>query len=160
MQRFLLLLALLTVPLIAYFWYTNGQVPVLPSLLRPLPLVTFNDKTPLRVYVVRHEAERIRGLSGRTSLGPTEGMLFVFAENDYHGIWMKDMKFPIDIMWIDEKGTIIDAVESALPESFPRVFEPKIPARYVIETNANFMDSFNINVGDKVTLPLDSFGKN
>jgi uncharacterized protein len=117
------------------------------------PLVIFNDKTPLRVIVVEGALERKRGLSGRQSLEPTEGMLFVFSDDDHHGIWMKDMRFPIDIIWIDGEGTVVDVEHAARPESYPHIFEPSTPARYVIETNAHFAESFGIDQGSTVKLP-------
>ena len=153
MQKIILTLAILLVPIVAYLLYTQGEKYMPIPALQQLPLITFNDKTPMRVYVVEQDAERIRGLSGRASIGPTEGMLFIFPKDDYHGIWMKEMNFPLDIMWLSADGTIIDAYENVRPDSYPRVFEPKTPARFVLEVNANYMDSFNIHVGDKVNIP-------
>lgn len=117
------------------------------------PIVVFNDKTPLRVTLVEGMAERKRGLSGRESLDSNEGMLFVFSEDAYHGIWMKEMKFPIDIIWIDKNGVVVSVENAARPDSYPTVFEPTSPARFVIETNAHFAESFGIERGSKVTLP-------
>lgn len=119
-------------------------------------VLTFNQKTPLRVTVLKDSASMMRGLSGRDSLGPTEGMLFVFPTSEYQGIWMKDMHFPIDIVWLDERGTVVTIEENARPESFPKVFEPTSRARFVIEANAYFMNSFNIKVGSVVSIPNDA----
>lgn len=121
-----------------------------------MPLVTFNEQTPLRVTVLTEQAELVRGLSGRESLGPTEGMLFVFSKDDYHGIWMKDMLFPIDIVWVNRDGVIVDIAQSVRPDTYPTVFEPSVPARFVIETNAYFTDSFGIRKGDTVQLPKEA----
>ena len=116
------------------------------------PLI-YLDNTPLNVDVLQTERERAQGLSGRDTLHPTEGALFVFGENDYHGIWMKDMRISIDIIWIDENLKIIDIKENVAPSTFPRIFEPRSPARFVIETNSNFTSSFGIKVGDTISLP-------
>ncbi|MBI2047608.1 MAG: DUF192 domain-containing protein [Parcubacteria group bacterium] len=91
--------------------------------------------------------ERTKGLSGRDALPANEGLLFVFDTNDRHAIWMKDTKFPIDIIWIDERFIITDIVENVSPSSFPEIFEPKNPARYVLETNAGFTQKNVISVG-------------
>ena len=80
-------------------------------------------------------------------------MLFVFDANDYHGIWMKDMRFPIDIIWIAEDKTIVEITRNVAPETYPTIFKPPRPVRYVIETNPYFAESFSINVGDTVELP-------
>jgi uncharacterized protein len=118
-----------------------------------MPVITFNEKTPLRVTVVEKEEERMRGLSGRESLEPTEGMLFIFPQSGYHSFWMKEMRFPIDIIWVGEDGTIVDIAPVVRPETYPKAFEPKAPARYVIEASAYFTQSFGISVGDTVQIP-------
>ncbi|MEZ4200325.1 MAG: DUF192 domain-containing protein [Candidatus Paceibacterota bacterium] len=76
-----------------------------------------------------------------------------FDELDYHGIWMKDMLFPIDIIWIDNDLTVIHIEENVTPETYPAVFRPTEPARFVLEVNAHFVDQFQIKVGDPVTIP-------
>lgn len=118
-------------------------------------IITFNEKTPLRVTVLSEPDDLERGLSGRKNLAPTEGLFFVFPQDAYHGIWMKDMLFSIDIMWLDSKGTVLDIEHNVSPNTYPKVFEPRTPARYVIETNAHFAESFVIRVGDTVTLPIE-----
>ncbi|MBI2109245.1 MAG: DUF192 domain-containing protein [Parcubacteria group bacterium] len=103
--------------------------------------------TEIFVDVARATAERTRGLSGREMLLKNEGLLFIFDSNDKHAIWMKDMKFPIDIIWIDEKFSIVDFTENVLPSSFPEIFEPKNQARYVLEVNAGWVKQNNIERG-------------
>src|SRR3989344_8800209 len=51
----------------------------------------------LNIEVADTDPERVQGLSGRDGLEDNEGLLFVFGREDYYGIWMKDMNFPIDI---------------------------------------------------------------
>lgn len=153
MQRFFIILIVFAVLIVAYIYFTDSESIKIPGISRGQPLITFNNKVPLRVDVVDTAEGRAQGLSGRERLGPTEGLLFVFPENDYHGFWMKDMLFPIDIIWIDNNFIIVDIERSVRPDTFPRVFEPKVPARFVIETSANFTDSFSIEVGGFVTFP-------
>ncbi len=136
-----------------YIFYTKTDLLSIFGLTQSMPVITFNQKTPLRVTVVSEVEDLRHGLSGRQSLDPTEGMLFIFPESDYHGIWMKDMQLSIDIAWVDERGVIVDMQENVTPDTYPRVFEPKMPARYVIETRAYFMDGFSIRVGDSVEIP-------
>ena len=104
-------------------------------------------KTEIFVDIADTLAERTKGLSGRDMLPANAGLLFVFDINDKHAIWMKDMKFPIDIIWIDERFIITDIVENVSPSSFPEIFEPKNSARYVLETNAGFTRKNGINIG-------------
>ncbi len=109
---------------------------------------------PVQVEVVETLEARMKGLSGREELGEVQGLLFIFPITDYHGIWMKDMNFPIDIIWISEDRTIVGIDAYVTPDTYPRVFRPAQPARYVVETDANFADSVGIQVGQKVKLPL------
>jgi uncharacterized protein len=78
------------------------------------------------------------GLSGYPGLKENEGMLFVFDKADYHGIWMKDMLFSIDILWLDDDLNVVDAHTNVSPDTFPDVFQPKTPARFVLETNGGW----------------------
>ena len=96
-----------------------------------------------------------KGLAIRDSLNENEGMLFIFETPQKYSFWMKDMKFPIDIIWINQDGKIVH-IEKNLP---PCVFllpcpsyTPKDDSLYVLEVVSNFTNKFNINVGD----PVDS----
>lgn len=105
--------------------------------------------TTINVQVVRSPAELTLGLSGRESL--EGGMWFVFPKADYYAFWMKDMKFPIDIIWIAEDFTIVDIKENAQPDSFPEAFRPKAEALYVLEVPAGFSKENQLRIGYKVT---------
>lgn len=94
--------------------------------------------------------ERARGLSGREKLGENEGMLFVFEGPSRHGIWMKNMKFAIDIIWISPDKKIADIAESVSPDTYPRVFRPRKPALYVLEIKAGLFAKTGARVGDLV----------
>ena len=107
----------------------------------------------ISVRVADEPMERIQGLSGTEALGEFSGLLFVFDENDRHGIWMKDMNYPLDIIWLDESGRVVHIEERVSPDSYPRTFRPNSPARYVLEVNANVVDAFGIEVGQQATLP-------
>lgn len=74
-----------------------------------------------------------QGLSGRTELLSGTGMLFIFPENGQYRFWMKDMKFSIDMIWLDENKKIVYIKEHAIPESYPEAFGPLTPTRYVLE---------------------------
>ncbi len=88
------------------------------------------------VEIADTEEKRTQGLSGREFLKGNEGMIFVFPESDYYGFWMKDMRFPIDIIWLDENFSVIGITEHVSPETFPNVFYPPEPVRFVLEVSA------------------------
>jgi uncharacterized protein len=115
----------------------------------------------IAVEVVDSVFERRRGLSGRSSLSPSEGMLFVFEEPGYHSIWMKEMLFPIDIIWIAD-GYVVDIKENAPPPASGTldvelpVYTPDVPADFVLEVNAGFVQQHNIRIGDEVEITVDN----
>jgi uncharacterized membrane protein (UPF0127 family) len=69
--------------------------------------------------------KRALGLSGRETLLPDTGMLFVFDTPGSHDIWMKDMRFPIDILWIDINGTIVHIEKNVSPDTYPSLFSSR-----------------------------------
>lgn len=104
----------------------------------------------LKAYVADSSETRERGLGGRDSLLSDEAMLFLFDTPALHGFWMKDMRFPIDIIWLDESKRVAWVEPNVLPTSFPKIFAPKVPAKYVLETNAGFAAENNIKIGEEV----------
>jgi len=87
---------------------------------------------------------RIKGLSDRRSIGEKEGMLFVFPKPDFYGFWMKDMRFSIDIIGLDAKKRAIWLQEYITPWSYPEVFTPPRPVRYVLEVKSGTIKGLNI----------------
>lgn len=128
--------------------------------------LTFPESEPAKIYgvylgnvplwaeVAGTEEKRREGLSGREPLKEGQGMLFIFDEPDFHGIWMKDMNFPIDIVWIDEEFNIVDIKSNAKPESYPEIFRPARKSLYVVETMAGLLHSNDIKIGEKVILKI------
>ena len=92
------------------------------------------------------------GLSYRASIGDDEGMIFVFDKPDNYGFWMKDMKFPIDMVWFSEGGQIVYMEENLSPKTYPKVFMNKPKAKYVLELNANLAKKYGLYLGTKVDL--------
>jgi uncharacterized membrane protein (UPF0127 family) len=110
--------------------------------------ITIRHSLPVMVDIADTEASRVAGLSGRASLADGHGLLMVFQEDDRSGIWMKDMRFSIDVIWADARGNIITVYPNMDPSSYPQVFYPDAPARYVLEVPAGFIELHNIAVGD------------
>lgn len=100
--------------------------------------------------IVKTEESRRMGLSGRISLPENSGMLFIFDRPDFYGIWMKDMNFPIDIIWLNENLEVVGLKKNVAPETFPEVFYPDNPAIYVLEINAGLAEKFGLESGYQV----------
>ena len=105
----------------------------------------------LRVEIAETPEQREMGLSHRKSLKMGRGMLFVFTHDDRHAMWMKDMQFPIDIVWIDASMTVVHIERMLTPETYPQVFSSPVPARYVLEVPAGYTDN-RIDIADVLRL--------
>lgn len=112
------------------------------------------------VSIARTPEELQRGLSGTDSLAANRGMLFVFPKEDKWAIWMKDMKYPIDIVWLDKDAVVNYMVKNAQPSSYNDAdptkstqFAPDKPARYVIELPSGTIERTGIVIGDPAGLP-------
>jgi len=102
-----------------------------------VPLTLPSGKV-LQTEVMVNDEDRAMGLMFRPSLPLDHGMLFVFEAPDFHGIWMKNCRFPIDILWLDEEKKVVHVAESVPPckaDPCP-VYNPMRKASYVVELNA------------------------
>ena len=109
--------------------------------------VKIGDKV-VYVDIADTSAKMAKGLSGRQSLNGDQGMLFVFTKPDFYIFWMKDMLFPIDIVWIDENFMVVYVEQRVEPNTFSKTFTSKIKAFYVLELQAGFAEDNNLKVGD------------
>lgn len=111
--------------------------------------VIINNKE-WRVEIANTTVKRIRGLSGRDSSKEISGMLFVFPTFGKHGIWMKDMNFPIDIVWLNNRK-IVDIAPNVSPKlGTDFIFYPREDANYVLELPVNFAKENNLKIGEGI----------
>lgn len=99
------------------------------------------------------------GLSKYDSLPLDQAMLFVFDKSDIYTFWMKDMKFAIDIIWIDQNKKVVDIAKNVPPESGKsdaqlKQYKPSTTSQYVLEVNAGLSDLNNVRIGDTVIFEL------
>ena len=97
-------------------------------------------------------AEWEKGLSGHAPLADNTGMLFIFDKPDNYGFWMKDMLFPLDIVWIGEDFRVVHIEKSLSPETYPTVYYPDTLSKFVLEISAGESDKINIKVGDLIEI--------
>ena len=162
-------------------WSAKGFYLLLPSVLCLLPLflsacrstaalnspplVCF-EKNCYKVDIVSTPSEREKGLMFRSGLRTDEGMFFVFERRDIFQFWMKNMRFPIDIIWLDanrEEGKnftlnakVVDMAADVPPcdrENCP-VYTPSQKAIYAIEIPAGDSVRRGIRVGSKARIML------
>lgn len=95
------------------------------------------------------EQERVNGLSGRDKLDQNHGLLFVFNQSSKQCIWMKDMKFNIDILWLDHDKKVTKIEENVSPDTYPTSY-CQGDTKYVIELNSGDVQGNGIQVGQKL----------
>jgi len=104
----------------------------------------------IKVEIAFTPENQEKGLSGREKIGENEGMLFVFENSSKHFFWMKDMNFPIDIIWINEEKKIVFLKENVSPDTFPETFSSEKDSKYVLEVMAGFSQKNNLEEGETV----------
>jgi len=107
----------------------------------------------LRTWIADDPAEQAHGLSGKKSMANDRGMLFILPVEKITSFWMKDMKFSLDFIWIDN-GTIVD-IDTNVPPCQPGqdcpTISPQSPINYVLEVNSGWIAANNISIGQSVT---------
>ena len=112
-------------------------------------VLTFHD-TSIAVEIADTDAKREKGLGGRSFMPRDRGMLFTFPTSDRYRFWMKDMEFPLDIIWLDEAFTVVYLKEDISTSTYPELFAPEKTARYVLEVNAGTVKRLGLQVGDQL----------
>jgi uncharacterized membrane protein (UPF0127 family) len=109
--------------------------------------------TTITAEIADSVPERVVGLMNKDSLADHQGMLFIFNNEDHHGIWMLNMSFPIDILWVDKDYKIIHIVENAQPcvMSCP-IYTPDGRALYVVEVKSGFVSENQVKTGDSISV--------
>jgi hypothetical protein len=116
--------------------------------------VTIRDTShtmKLNAQLASTEIERELGLSGKKCISEHQAMLFKFDSPGYYGIWMKAMKFSIDIVWLDESKQVIDTKTNVTPDSFPQIYTPKSLSVYVVEVQGGVLNKYDIGVGSRLS---------
>jgi len=102
----------------------------------------------VEIEIAQTPDARNQGLSGRESLGENSGMLFIFESPDAYGFWMKDMKFPLDFIWIKD-GKVIEITPNVGFRDQTTIYTPKSAVDSVLEVNAGWASKNGIKVGDQ-----------
>ena len=109
----------------------------------------------IHVDLANTPEQQAKGLSIKNTLNDNEGMLFPFNVPGEYSFWMKDMKFPLDIIWINSNHEIVHIEKNLQPCIFFLLctsYSPHANSKYVLEVNSNYTTKNNITVGDKVSL--------
>jgi uncharacterized membrane protein (UPF0127 family) len=111
-------------------------------------------KGVIHAEIADTDASREQGLSDRPSLPVDSGMLFVFDTPGQYGFWMKDMHFPLDMVWINVDKTVAGVTKDILPSTYPSIFPPPNSISYVLEINVGSAEKFGLVSGAIVDFTL------
>ena len=113
------------------------------------------EKTCFNVEIADTDEKKILGLGNRDFLEENSGMLFSYPEKSTPGFWMKDMRFPIDIVWIDlemKVSGIVKDFQPCEPDEFCPVVYPDEEIIYVLEINSGLSEAYGFEEGDEILL--------
>ncbi len=151
MKKILLLSSLLLIVV--------GGVSLTQNYLREGKILPFKNYPTViignhkfKASIADSQKEREIGLSETKSLSQNQGMIFLFEKPDYYSFWMKNMKFPIDIIYInnDQIVTIQNNAEPIKDQENPIKYAPTQPADKVLEIQAGLAKAYKFKKGDKV----------
>lgn len=134
MYRYLLTIALMIVPLCH-----AGESQI-----------TLNTTT-IDVDLAITDNEHRQGLMGKTELKNNQGMLFIYSEPKHLSFWMKETLIPLDILFFDGDGRLLEIINSAPPcKKMPcKTYKNQIPAQYVLELRAGSAKQLKLKLGDR-----------
>lgn len=144
----------MTIVLLIFFFGAAGFLKVL-EYRWPKAHVEFKGE-PLHVLVAKTPKHRYRGLGKRDSLEQYDGMLFVYYSYNKHGIVMRDMRFPIDIVWLKD-GEVVDfaphvPIEPESAEQELAQYYPRKEANAVLELPAGWTLDHELKIGDRLEI--------
>jgi hypothetical protein len=144
-------LVVLALGLLAGSWFLAGPMET------DTILVTFPSGTLIEAEVADTPEKLLFGLAFRESLPPDSGMLYIFETSDRHRVKTKGFLFPVDVIWADESRHVVHLVKRAMPcekDPCPTYGPPPENARYVIETEAGFIERERLTTGAELKFTL------
>ena len=124
-----------------------------PLVLRLTQTITISDEASATVFCAHpatDEQSRITGLMFQKTLPEKAGMVFDFGEMQVVNMWMRNTILPLDMIFFDDAGKVVNIAMNTKPFSLDIVSSEK-PSKFVLEVNAGVAEKFGLNVGDQVT---------
>ena len=117
------------------------------------------DGITLQAQIADTKPLQMRGLMFQNKLPYDQGMLFIFQDEGVRSMWMLNMQFSLDVLWIDSQGNVVHIEKDTQPcksavETMTCTFtngESK-PAKYVLEVTSGFVDKYNIKENSKLEI--------
>jgi uncharacterized membrane protein (UPF0127 family) len=118
-----------------------------------LMIVSATGPRRFNVEIAETPAQMEQGLMFRRSLAPDAGMLFDFKQPTVATMWMRNTLIPLDMLFVDQHGLIVNIAQRAVPES-DQTIAAAAPVRVVIELNGGTAERLGIQPGDRVLNPI------
>ncbi len=118
--------------------------------------VTLPDSFVITAELAVTEEQRQQGLMYREGMKENQGMLFIFEDEDIYSFWMKNMRFSLDILWLDASRRIVHIEENvpACPSDPCPSYAPSQPAKYVLELVSGSVKKHGLKLGDRLEFIL------
>jgi uncharacterized membrane protein (UPF0127 family) len=144
-------------PMLAAFLATRSRFSVGADLQQfptsELTIISASGPHRFKVELAETPQQMTQGLMFRTSLAPDAGMLFDYRQPTAATMWMRNTLIPLDMLFVDARGRIVNIHERAVPQS-DDVIAAAEPVRAVIELNGGTAERLGIEPGDRVVHPI------
>lgn len=130
----------------------------LPALLRPDTKLWLGNGV-FRIDIASNKSTREKGFSRKSEIAVDQALLMIFPSEDRWDIWMKDMNFPIDIVWLNKDKKVVYIVKNAPIDNPTRVYKPETPALYVLELPAGTTTNKSITINKTAIFQVDIVGQ-
>lgn len=157
MKKVILVFGLLIIVVVFVFLMQNGKYGNLFVLQAKNHSIITIDNQVFSLLIAKTDKEKEIGLSSKNDLPSNTGMIFLFDTPGMYAFWMKDMKFPLDIIYIkgDKIVTIINNLQNPTPNNDTwQIVKPIEASNLVLEINAGLAKKYNFQIGDSVKLSL------
>lgn len=132
--------------------FTNANANEIKFQNSSLTIQTKDSEYIFNIEIAITEKERSRGLMYRKELKQTEGMLFLYPKKQIIKMWMKNTLIPLDMIFINKSGKIIDIFKMTIPKDLTPI-GPDVKLKGVLEINGGLTSYLNINKGDFIIHP-------
>jgi len=138
------LIILIAIPIVIFFFYKKNP-PQFDSIN-----IKIKD-TDYKLEIAKSISQKSTGLSNRTKLCSNCGMIFIFSQEGTLPFWMKDTLIPLDMIWLNSNGKVVDVKNVSKTNSLD-IIQNSTPAKYVIELNIGDAQKINLKTGDTIDL--------
>lgn len=147
MKKYILISTIVFLLLLIVFFICKGIYE------KRLVVIEIKGQT-IYAYIADAPAKQTKGLMFKKDLKENYGMFFIHDKEYMYPYWMKDTYIPLDIIWIDSNYKVVHIAKNTLPcmQEACKIYSPARIAKYVLEVNGGWSDTYDLNIGDTINL--------